>query len=321
MTGLRGIGPRDYEFLRPTAGDPGFSEWEKAAPHSRGVPGLDPFPELDSTDGVRLVPGEQLRERWSAASLRWSTSAQTSKSKLGPTGEIVRDGRFNVALTSHRLAVVVPQEYMSYEGIPGRGATVAPTLGDRLKMRAIRRVGVKIAPKLVDDLLGDLSPRAGHVPLDCIAGLASRDDGRTLVVELRIASPGSGTDAAIRIGLREGNARAALESIVEGIRQRWASVQLPPDFDAAARSIAVEPRSDGVGYAAPIFRAVGSDAVMSGDGERSTPAPIELVPMPPSRQVPPGGWTCADCGHVNPSDQPRCQRCRHARTSTPIARP
>ena len=312
MTGLRGISARDYEFLRPSAGDPGFSEWEKAAPQSNGTPGLDPFPELDGADELRLVSGEQFRARWTGSSLHWSTSAKSRTSNLGPAGEIVRVGRLTLVLTGRRVAVIVPQEYISYEGIPGRGATTAPTIGDRLKMRAVRRIGTKVAPKLVDELLGDLSPRAGHVPLDCIASLATEGQGRALVVGLRIESSPRLKSAEIRIGMRQRDLQIAIDSIAAQVRERWSGVALPEPLAASTHSIKTKQGPVSARYTAPFFRPVGSRTVTTSDGADAWPAPSDLVPPAP-RPVPSSSWTCRECGHPTPSEDPRCLRCRQAR--------
>jgi len=315
MTGLRGIAAKDYGFLRPGPGDPGFSEWEKAAPGSQGVPGLDPFPQLQLDDSVRLHPGEEARMDWVATSLHWTTSRTRDRSKLGPSGEVVENGKLPTLLTDHRLVVVVPQEYINYQGVPGGGATAVPTMSDRLKLRAIRRIGTKIAPKLVDELLGDMSPRAGHVPLDSIASLASTDGGRFLTVGLEVAGTSPPATANVRLGVRDGSADLLVEAIVEQIHARWAAVGLTGPMLELVRSSCARSTAEGLSYTAPMHRAVGSGNVTVTTGS----APAFVAPEGLTPPAPPvaiiGGWSCSNCGQVSPPDQTRCLRCRRARSS------
>jgi hypothetical protein len=278
MNGLRGIEVENYEFLRPTAGDPGFSAWEKAAAVSQGVPGLDPFPALSADDTLRLLPGEEQLSGWVATSLHWSNSSRAKNSRLPASGEVVKSGKVSIVLTDRRLAIIVPQEYINYQGTPGQGATIAPTMTDRVKLRAIRRVGGKIAPRLVDELLGDMSPRVGHVPLDGIATLTAVNHGNGLAIGFEIV----GTDplaASLRLGLRERNAGQLVDSIVTAIRKRWAQVDLTDPLLEIVRASSCQSTESGVTYRAPLHRPVGSRMVTVVDGSSASfEAPPDLTP-------------------------------------------
>jgi hypothetical protein len=279
MTGLRGIVAEDYEFLRPTAGAPGFSAWEKAAAANRGVPGLDPFPALHPDDTLCLLRGEERLTGWVATSLHWTSSSPTSDSRHVASGEVVKHGKLPVVLTDRRLAVIVPQEYINYEGIPGRGATVTPTMTDRLKLRAIRRIGGKIAPRLVDELLGDMSPRAGHVPLDSIARLAADDNGKSLAIAFEIVGTSPSSTASVQLGVGEGNAVVLVESIAKGIRERWGHVGLTAPMLDLVLSSSCQRTGEGITYVAPLYRPVGSGVVTVVDGSSASfQAPTELTP-------------------------------------------
>jgi hypothetical protein len=281
MTGLRGISATDYEFLRPTAGDPGSSAWEKASAASQGVPGLDAFPILNSDDSLRLLSGEEALTRWVSTSLHWTSSSPAPGSRCPASGEVVKNGKLPVVLTDRRLAVIVPQEYINYEGIPGRGATVVPTMSDRLKMRAVRRVGGKIAPRLVDELLGDMAPRAGHLPLDSIATVAADDNGKSLAIGFEIVDISPSSVASVQLGVRDGNAAVLAQSIAEAIRDRWASVGLAGPMLELVRTASWQRAGVVVSYIAPLHRSVGSGTVTVVDGSRpSFPAPADLMPVP-----------------------------------------
>jgi hypothetical protein len=272
VTGLSGISAQDYEFFDPRDGDPGSVEWARAAASNRGLPGQDPYPLLDGSGGIRLCVGEQLLGEWGVTTIARSLKA-ASTGRPTPAGEWVREelvtrGKAAVQLTSLRVAVVVPGEYVNQLD-PRYPRGQAPVLRSSLKDRLLMRSASRVAPGWTADLLGDLSPRAGHVALDNIESLSCTQGDADGMVTIHVSVAGSAPPPAriaslyVELHATTAHAVSMFDGIVDAARTRWLGLDLPAPLRAAVEQTTAESTSTGGReYVPPLFRPIGSRTVL-----------------------------------------------------------
>jgi hypothetical protein len=277
VAGLRTIAASEYEFLSPTFGYAGYDAWHKLSAANLGVPGLDPYPLVNERRELQLVAGERIVQQWMASSLYWLSPLRLPTSRLPASGQFARSGKLPLVLTTQRVAVVAPEEYLNYEGRPNAKATIAPTAMDSFKLRAVRKIGSAVAPKLTKELLGDDIPRGGHVPLDCIESLAIADDGRQLTIGVQIANGDAPASAQVRVGLSDGSGAEVVAAIVRQVGERWAEVGVPERL--AGHVPVLRPTADSDGRVeAGFFRPIGAATLARRDAVEPVAAPALLTP-------------------------------------------
>lgn len=283
---------------------------------------------VDERDELRLISGEQTLTRWTATSLARTVEPSKNamdrvrhaeRSKREGWDQVVTRGRVRLQLTTQRFVVIVPQEYANYDG-GGRAAEVRPTAADRIKLRLIRKVGSKVAPRIVDELLGDVAPQVEVFDLANVAAVEAEGNRCLLRYEVVKHVLGDRRRTEHTVELVSGDATAIVERTGDAVMRRWLAAGLDASLHRLVEETRVERANGRVSYRPALFLPQGSrELVVVGQPDTRPPAPSRLAaPQPPARPAATaGGWACAACGHAgNSKDQDRCLRCRRARSSS-----
>lgn len=349
MTGLGGVNAREFELFAPNLT---FDDW-LAAPSNGGVPGRDPYPRIERNGQLRLMEGERKLGSWTARKvdrgmMRPSGTPQDWAVEDGQwlTEELASRGRVDISLTDIRLLVVIPatrsndqmcDRNPSYRR--GDGQPVGLTITERLYVPVVAAMsrGQGSFARFIRELVGDFPPLACHLPLESIAGVSLVAKGRNRAVRID-TQLGAGTPDArpclrLELILGEPSAVEVAGSLREAIRERWLAASLPAELrDCAGGSDRHGSESGEEGYMSPLFRPIGSSAVIVSkqmhQAGRTLPESIpvadlglEVKPTVVDQEQDSGGyWTCSECGFTrNRTADVRCLRCRKQADADKVA--